>query len=107
MATGKPKLLKDLLSGESLAALVERAAATDVLARRVQSVLPPDVASHVTGANLHDDRLVVLVDGAAWAAHVRFEASSIRRGLRDNYELEITAVTVRVRPPEPDREHMP
>jgi len=100
MPPGKPELLKDLLAGRGgLSGIVERAAATDRLARCVQSALPPEVSGHVVGANLRDDRLVVIVDGAAWAAGVRFEARAIKEVLYQAQEIEVSRVSVRVRPP--------
>ncbi len=100
MPSGKPELLKDLLAGRGgLSGIVERAAATDRLARCVQSALPSEVARHIVGANLRDDRLVVIVDGAAWTAGVRFEARAIRQVLSEAQEIEVSRVSVRVRPP--------
>jgi hypothetical protein len=98
MPPGKPKLLKDLLCSQSLAALAKRAAATDTLARQIQAILPPDVASHVVSANIRDNLAIIIVDGAAWAARVRFESSSICRVLRDQHEIDVASVRVRVRP---------
>ena len=97
MTAGRPKLLKDLLAGRSLAGLAERAAATDRLARRLQALLPAELASHVTGANIRAGRLVVLVDAPAWASRLRFEAPALRERLRTEHELEVEGVTVRVR----------
>ncbi|KPK58263.1 MAG: hypothetical protein AMJ59_15750 [Gammaproteobacteria bacterium SG8_31] len=100
MSGDKPVLLKNLLAGSGgLSGIVERAAATDRLARCVQSALPREVAGHVVGTNVRGDRLVVIVDGAAWAARVRFEAAAIRRLLAELQEIEISRVSVRVRPP--------
>jgi hypothetical protein len=100
MPPEKPKLLKDLLADTGgLSGIVRRAAATDELARSVQSALPPEVSKHVLGANLRGERLVVIVDGAAWAARVRFESGVIRRVLADTREVDVRRVTVRVRPP--------
>jgi len=97
---GKPELLKDLLAGRGgLSGIVERAAATDRLTRCVQSALPAEVAAHVVGANLREDRLVVIVDAAAWAAGVRFEAGAIRQVLAEARDMDVGRVTVRVRPP--------
>lgn len=98
MPAGKPKLLGELLAGHSLSTIVERAAETDRLTRRVRAILPPETAAHVCGANLRDDRLVVIVDRAVWAARVRFEAPALRRGLRDSHDLVLAGVSVKVRP---------
>ncbi|KPK59730.1 MAG: hypothetical protein AMJ59_09465 [Gammaproteobacteria bacterium SG8_31] len=100
MPGDKPELLKDLLTGSGgLAGLVKRAAATDRVARRVQSALPAEVSEHVVGANIREKQLVVIVDGAAWAARVRFEASLLKRALAETGDLKIERVSVRVRPP--------
>ena len=96
MSERRPKLLKDLLAGRSLAGLAERAAATDRLARRIQGLLPPELAAHVTGANVRDRRLVILVDGPAWASRLRFEAPALRRRLETRQDLDVDGVTVRV-----------
>ena len=103
MPPGKPTLLKDLLDSHSLADLVKRAASSDTLARQIQSILPSDVASHVVGANIRDHLVVIIVDGPAWAARVRFEASSICRVLRDQHEIDVASIRVRVRPLESKR----
>jgi hypothetical protein len=100
MPGDKPELLKDLLADKGgLAGIVRRAAAADRMTRRVQSALPGEVSAHVVGANIREDRLVVIVDGAAWAARVRFEAPLLKRTLAETEELEIGRVFVRVRPP--------
>ena len=100
MPPENPKLLKDLLADTGgLAGIVRRAEATDRLARSVQSAVPAEVSDHILGANLRGDRLVVIVDGAAWAARVRFESATIRRVLADTREIEVRSVTVQVRPP--------
>jgi hypothetical protein len=96
MSNRRPKLLKDLLAGRSLANLAERAAATDRLARRIQALLPDELAAHVCGANVRDRRLVILVDGPSWASRLRFEAPALRRRLAEQQELDVDGVTVRV-----------
>lgn len=96
MSEGRPKLLKDLLAGRSLAGLAERAAATDRLARRIQGLLPAELAAHVTGANIRDRRLIILVDSPAWASRLRFEAPALRRQLETRHEVDVDGVTVRV-----------
>lgn len=96
----KPRSLADILAGTSVAGLARRAAATDKLARRVRSALPREVGAHVIGANLRGNRLVVIVDGAVWAARVRFELDALRIALGGEQELEVAAVTVKVRAPD-------
>ncbi len=98
MAPGRPKSLKDLLAANSLSRLVEQASATDVLTRRVQALLPAEIAPHVLSANFRDQRLIVLVDAAVWAARVRFESATLRRGLAESHDVAPSSVSVKVRP---------
>ena len=98
MPPGKPTLLKDLLSSQSLADLTKRAASTDTLARQIKSILPEDLANHVVGANIRGNRVIVIVDGPAWAARIRFEAAMVCRVLREQHELDVTSMRVRVHP---------
>jgi len=98
MPPGKPTLLKDLLCSQSLADLSKRAASTDTLARQIQSILPEDIASHVVGTNIRGNQVIVIVDGPAWAARVRFEAATVCRVLREQHEIDVTRMRVRVHP---------
>ena len=97
----KPRSLADILSGTSVGTLARRAAATDRLARQVVAALPPEVGPHVLGANLREGRLVVIGDGAVWAARVRFELPTLREALSRDHEIDVTGLSVKVRAPDP------
>ncbi len=94
----EPRLLKDLLAGNDLSQLVSRAREAGELDARVRSLLPEALAVHVTGAVLHEDTVVVLVDSAAWASRLRFHAPELVERLAPRYDGVVTRVRVRVRP---------
>jgi hypothetical protein len=91
-------LLKDLLAGNDLAQLVSRARESGELDARVRALLPDELAAHVTGAVLHEDTVVVLVDSAAWASRLRFEAPELVKRLAPRYDGAVKRVRVKVRP---------
>ena len=94
----EPKLLKDLLAGNDLSQLVTRAREAGELDARVRALLPEALAAHVTGAVLHVDTVVVLVDSAAWASRLRFHAPELVARLAPRYDGAVTRVRVKVRP---------
>lgn len=65
----------------------------------MRALLPDDLAAHVTGAVLHGDTVVVLVDSAAWASRLRFHAPELVARLAPRYDGAVTRVRVKVRPP--------
>jgi hypothetical protein len=65
----------------------------------VRALLPEALAEHVTGAVLHVDTVVVLVDSAAWASRLRFHAPELVARLAPRYDGAVTRVRVKVRPP--------
>jgi hypothetical protein len=87
-----------LLAGNDLSRLVERARAAGELDARVRSLLPEPLASHVTGAVLHGDTVVVLVDSAAWASRLRFHGPELVERLAPRYDGAVSRVQVKVRP---------
>ena len=94
----EPKLLKDLLAGGDLAQLVARAGEAGELDARVRKFLPEELAAHVTGAVLHEDTAVVLVDSAAWGSRLRFHGPELAKRLAPLYDGAISRVRVKVRP---------
>ena len=98
ISRGEPKLLKDLLAGNDLSQLVERAREAGELDARVRALLPDALAAHVTGAVLHDDTIVVLVDSAAWASQLRFHAPELVKRLAPRYDGAVARMRVKVRP---------
>jgi hypothetical protein len=95
----EPRLLKDLLAGNDLSRLVERAREAGELDARVRALLPAEMGFHVTGAVLHDDTVVVLVDSAAWACRLRFHGPDLAKNLAPRYDGAVKRVRVKVRPP--------
>jgi hypothetical protein len=47
---------------------------------------------------LHEDTVVVLVDSAAWASRLRFEAPELVKRLAPRYDGAVQRVRVKVRP---------
>jgi hypothetical protein len=97
--TTKPRLLRDLLAGNDLSRLVLRAQQASELDARVRTLLPDDLGRHVTGAVLHDDTVVILVDSAAWASRIRFHAPELVQSLSPRYDGVVARIRVKVRPP--------
>jgi hypothetical protein len=87
-----------LLAGNDLAQLVARARQAGELDARIRTLLPDSLAAHVTGAVLHEDTVVVLVDSAAWASRLRFHAPELVARLAPRYDGVVTRVRVKVRP---------
>jgi hypothetical protein len=81
-----------------LSRLVSRAQQAGELDARVRSLLPEDLGTHVTGAVLHDDTVVILVDSAAWASRIRFHAPELVQSLAPRYDGVVARVRVKVRP---------
>lgn len=91
--------LGDLLSRDdrALGRVLRRARAIESLTERVRAALPDPAAAHVVSVSPAETRLVVTVDGAAWAARLRFLHEDILRAAgEDGKDL---AVAVRVRGP--------
>jgi hypothetical protein len=95
----EPMLLKDLLAGNDLSRLVERAREAGELDARVRALLPAELGCHVTGAVLHDDTVVVLVDSAAWACRLRFYGPELAKSLSPRYDGVVKRIRVKVRSP--------
>jgi hypothetical protein len=87
-----------LLAGNDLSRLVVRAREAGELDARVRSLLPEELGTHVTGAVLHDDTVVILADSAAWATRIRFHAPELVERLAPRYDGAVTRVRVKVRP---------
>jgi hypothetical protein len=95
----EPQSLKDLLAGNDLARLVQRAHEASELDAQVRALLPEDLAAHVTGAVLHDETVVILVDSAAWASRLRFHVTELVQSLAPRYDGAVARIRVKVRPP--------
>jgi hypothetical protein len=64
----------------------------------VQSVLPPNLANHVTAAAPHRQELVIWLDSAAFCARLRFEAPRLRQALCQATGIAVERIRVRVQP---------
>jgi hypothetical protein len=82
--------------GPLFAALERRAKATLDLADKVRAALPADTKDHVISASYRDDTLVVLVDSAAWATHIRYAQKELLERLRAAGETQFTKLKVKV-----------
>jgi len=96
--SGKPRQLKDLLAGNDLSQLVDRAREAGELASVVRALLPEELGTHVTGAVLRDETVVILADSAAWASRIRFHAPALVAQLAPRYDGAVERVRVKVRP---------
>lgn len=87
-----------MLAGKDLSQLVTRAREAGELDARVRALLPEPLGEHVTGAVLHEDTVVILVDSAAWASRIRFMAPELVGLLAPRYDGVVARVRVKVRP---------
>lgn len=93
-----PDRLKPIAEGIGplFAALERRAQATLDLAGKVRAALAKDTAEHVVSAVSREDVLIVLVDSAAWATHVRYRQKELLERLHEAGETHFTKVKVKV-----------
>jgi hypothetical protein len=82
--------------GPLFAALERRVQATLDLAGKVRAALPENTKEHVVSATYRDDTLVVLVDSAAWATHVRYAQKELLERLREAGETQFSKLKVKV-----------
>ncbi len=99
---GKTRSVSELLA-EGKAALERLKAGADAaqaILVALQRALPPEIAAHVFGAVLDDDRvLTVLVDSGAFATRLRYLLAEHGDGLAGRLGVESVArIVVRVRP---------
>lgn len=64
----------------------------------VRAELPGEAAGHVLAASVKDGTLTVLVDSAAWATRIRYEAPGLSGPVGQRLGAEIARTVVRVRP---------
>lgn len=82
-------LLERLRQGASQAAAVLDA---------VRAELPAEPAGHVLGASTRGATLTLLVDSAAWATRIRYEAPGLCEAVGKRLGTELSRAVVRVRP---------
>ncbi len=64
----------------------------------VRAELPEEPAGHVLAASVKDGTLTLLVDSAAWATRIRYEAPGLSAPVGQRLGVEISRTVVRVRP---------
>jgi hypothetical protein len=98
--SNRPRKLADLLdhAGHDLAALRQRAADIDRLARQVRSRLPAPLRPHCLSVSLQGDCLVIFTDSPAWSSRLRYQAPELLQEL-DHPDFALRTVRVRVMPP--------
>jgi hypothetical protein len=80
MNPNRPRPLGELLQSGDIQRLRAEAADRRQLTEKVRSRMPKEEAEHVVGAHFDaEQRLVVAVDSAAWAARIRFLAGGVGR----------------------------
>ena len=99
MKENRPRSLSQLLSrrGSDLGRIVRRASDMEQLRRCLVEALPVDVGTHIVGVNVDRDTLVLIVDGDAWAARVRYLQSECLSALETHHGLELKRLRVRAR----------
>jgi hypothetical protein len=80
--------------------MLERVHKLQRLERAVLQLLPADLAAHCKVMNLRKEILVLYTTSAAWAARLRFAAPDLIKQLRCQLSLDVTAIKVRVQPPD-------
>jgi hypothetical protein len=76
----------------------QRLAQVNLLDRAVRKRLPRALAPHCRVADYHSGVLVLITESPVWAARLRFHVGDLRRALRDQPKMAISAVRVRVSP---------
>lgn len=96
----KPRAIKKLLTGGSIAPLLARARALSELDQRLQDLLPPTLRPHCHVLSMHDQALILAADSPVWAARLRFHAPKLAKALSRGQAVSIRNVRIRVIPPE-------
>jgi hypothetical protein len=99
----KPKLLKELLrtGGKRLSDLKTRSEARGRVCDLVRAALPPPLAKSIVSAGVEHDQLTIGVDGAAWAARLRYLTDTLGAQVGSALGVDIQRVRVKVVPPKP------
>lgn len=93
------KRLKNWFTQSSATREIEsRAAILSRLLQILREALPTALRSHVSGCALHDRQLVVFVDQAEWATHLRFLENEILTAVSRYPEFGISGVRCRIQP---------
>lgn len=69
------------------------------LLRRVQSVLPPNIAEHAIHCVVSGSRLIVYTLSSAWASQIRFFHEVILNNIQASGQGKIDKVQIKILPP--------
>jgi predicted nucleic acid-binding Zn ribbon protein len=78
--------------------LREGAAGADRALQAVRDELPDGLGARVWGAAVRDGTLTVLVDSAAWATRIRYQAPGLRDAVARRLGVDLRRMLVRARP---------
>jgi hypothetical protein len=82
--------------GPIIAALEQRALATQDVTARVRAALPSPEKEHFLSASYREDALVISMDSAAWCTRVRYDQKALIEALHAAGETRVTKIKVRV-----------
>jgi hypothetical protein len=89
-----PRDALDALLADAAGDPIRRAMRLDALDHLLRPHLPPSLAAHARLANLHDERLVYLVDSPVWHAKLRLAAPDLLQAAR-SIGLQVSEITVK------------
>jgi hypothetical protein len=97
----KPKSINELLKagGKRLTDLKSKSDERSVTLEHVCAALPPKLANRVVSAGIDQGRLTVGVDGAPWAARLRYATDTLRTQVGGSLGVDILAIRIKVVPP--------
>jgi len=99
----RPDSLSDICQqNPALKRIRQRAQMLEQLNHRFQQLLPAQFSAHCKLANIDDTTLVIHTDNASYSSLLRFQAPTLCRTLSQELGIDITTLTVKVRP-----EHVP
>ena len=98
-----PKPAMTLLRGgrgqdPGIGSVLQRARHLSRLAKAIRKRLPVDLAEHALVANTRGDRVIMIVESAAWATRLRFHPTGFLAGLESPEGQPLRRVEVKVRP---------
>ena len=94
----KPRSINELLTHrDALRHLVDAIPVTESWLAWLRAALPAELAAHLVGVIAKPPALVVLADGAAWAARLRYALAARQAGIRAR-DGSITRTVVRLQP---------
>jgi hypothetical protein len=84
--------------GSSLGSLLRRVSFLMQLEHLLANSLDPELASHFQLATIHDNRIVLIAPGAAWATRLRMQTPELLKALHQAGYAEIEHIDVRIAP---------